>query len=293
MDELPPEKIIGLQRQILDWYRKHGRQLPWRITTDPYPIMVSEVMLQQTQADRVIPKYNNWLRLFPTVKDLAQASPAQVITAWAGLGYNRRALYLQRAAGAIVEHGNFPVSYDQLIKLPGLGQYTAAAILSFAFNQDIALVDTNIKRIYQLLIFGDQVEPKTKDLEDKAKIFLPLGHSRDWHNALMDIGSLISKTKGARDQQKQLLELFPLLRSFNLPTLSNQPLKRPKQGQFKESNRYWRGQILTILREQQTISIVELSATLGLSLLTTEQLITGLEKDRLVAWDKVMISLPQ
>jgi A/G-specific adenine glycosylase len=132
-----------VQGLLLAWYRANGRDLPWRRTTDPYAILVSEVMLQQTQVERVIPRWHAWLERWPTVHALAEATPADVIVEWQGLGYNRRAVNLHRAARA-VSAGGWP---DDLTSLPGVGPYTAAAVGNFAFGRDVLPVDTNVRRV--------------------------------------------------------------------------------------------------------------------------------------------------
>ena len=134
-----------MERALLAWFAQHGRDLPWRRTRDPYAILVSEVMLQQTQVERVIPRYLEWLERWPTVDALAAAPPADVIRAWQGLGYNRRGLNLHRAARAIAA-GGWP---DDLSQLPGVGPYTAAAVASFAFGRDVLPVDTNVRRVQE------------------------------------------------------------------------------------------------------------------------------------------------
>jgi A/G-specific adenine glycosylase len=133
----------GPNELLLTWYAENGRDLPWRHTRDPYAILVSEVMLQQTQVERVVPRYHAWLVRWPTVEALAQASAADVIREWQGLGYNRRGLNLHRAALAIAEHG-WP---DDLTQLPGVGPYTAAAVGCFAFGEDVLPVDVNVERV--------------------------------------------------------------------------------------------------------------------------------------------------
>jgi A/G-specific adenine glycosylase len=130
---------------LLAWYQANGRELPWRETTDPYAILVSEVMLQQTQVERVIPRWLAWLERWPTAHALAAASTAEVIREWQGLGYNRRAVSLHRAARVVAEHG-WP---DDLTELPGVGPYTAGAVGNFAFGRDVLPVDTNVKRIQE------------------------------------------------------------------------------------------------------------------------------------------------
>jgi A/G-specific adenine glycosylase len=134
-----------VEAALLTWYAEHGRDLPWRRTRDPYRILVSEVMLQQTQVERVIPRYLAWLERWPTVDALAAASPADVIRKWQGLGYNRRGLNLHRAARLITAHG-WP---DDLTELPGVGRYTAAAVAAFAFGRDVLPVDTNVRRVQE------------------------------------------------------------------------------------------------------------------------------------------------
>jgi A/G-specific adenine glycosylase len=134
-----------VKQTLLAWYRRHGRDLPWRGTRDPYAILVSEVMLQQTQVDRVVPRWHAWLERWPTAETLAAASPAEVIVAWQGLGYNRRAINLHRAAQHVAGRG-WP---DDLKELPGVGPYTAGAVGNFAFGRDVLPVDTNVRRIQQ------------------------------------------------------------------------------------------------------------------------------------------------
>jgi A/G-specific adenine glycosylase len=134
-----------VEAALLAWFDVSGRDLPWRRTRDPYSILVSEVMLQQTQVDRVVPRYLGWLERWPTVEALAAASPADVIRAWQGLGYNRRGLNLHRAATQIARDG-WP---DDLTELPGVGPYTAAAVASFAFGSDVLPVDTNVRRVQE------------------------------------------------------------------------------------------------------------------------------------------------
>jgi A/G-specific adenine glycosylase len=134
-----------MREQLLEWYSCNGRDLPWRETSDPYAILVSEVMLQQTQVERVIPRWKAWLARWPTPEALAAASPGDVIVEWQGLGYNRRAISLHRAAQHVAAHG-WP---DDLTVLPGVGEYTAGAVGNFAFGRDVLPVDTNVRRIQE------------------------------------------------------------------------------------------------------------------------------------------------
>src|SRR5688500_12798104 len=137
--------VDAVDAELLAWFRKSGRDLPWRRTRDPYAILVSEVMLQQTQVERVVPRWHAWLERWPTLEALAAATPADVIREWQGLGYNRRALNLHRAASVVAERG-WP---DDLTELPGVGPYTADAVRAFAFDADVLPVDTNVRRVQE------------------------------------------------------------------------------------------------------------------------------------------------
>ncbi len=175
---MPAVGAETMQEAVLAWYSQNGRDLPWRRTRDPYAILVSEVMLQQTQVPRVVVRYREWLERWPTVGSLAAAPPAEVIRAWAGLGYNRRAVNLHRCARRLVELGGFPQDVAELRRLPGIGPYTAAAVACFAFGAQVATPDTNARRVLERA-FGDAgLEP-------------PPGLAYEWNQALFDLGSQI------------------------------------------------------------------------------------------------------
>lgn len=185
---------------LLAWYAREGRDgLPWRATRDPYAILVSEVMLQQTQVDRVIPKYLAFLSQFPTLEALAEAPTADVIRAWAGLGYNMRAVRLQEIARQAMRDfgGALPSTLDDLLKLKGVGRYTAGAVAAFAFEAQVATVDTNIRRTLWRMFRG--VEPvawstgeaATREALALAEWALPPGRAYDWQQALMDLGATV------------------------------------------------------------------------------------------------------
>jgi A/G-specific adenine glycosylase len=173
-----------VQKELLAWYGEHGRDLPWRRTRDPYAVLVSEVMLQQTQVARVVPRYLAWLERWPTVEALAEASAADVIREWQGLGYNRRALNLHRAARRIAEDG-WP---DDLTELPGIGRYTADAIARFAHNEPVLPVDVNVKRV----------------IERSRGAFGPVSA-----HALMDLGATICLARVPRCGACPLAEACP------------------------------------------------------------------------------------
>lgn len=180
---------LRLQRLLLAWFRTAARPLAWRRTHDPYAILVSEIMLQQTQAERVEPVYEAFLQQFPDVRSLASASRADVLRAWGGLGYNRRAVSLHQAARDIVARhgGRVPDELDDLLALPGVGAYTARAVMAFAFGADVAPVDVNVARILARAVTG---EPMSRSATQRlADDLVPAGQGADWTSALMDLGT--------------------------------------------------------------------------------------------------------
>jgi A/G-specific adenine glycosylase len=180
------------QRRLLKWYATHGRDLPWRKTSDPYRILVSEVMLQQTQVDRVIPKYHEFVDRYPSFETLASAPLKEVKKLWYPLGYNIRPERLHGIACETVERyaGRLPSGHDQLLSFKGIGRYTAGAIRSFAFNQDAPILDTNVSRVlYRVFIAkGDPKKHKVK-LWRLAETLIPRGRGYDFNQALMDFGA--------------------------------------------------------------------------------------------------------
>ena len=185
-----------LASDLLAWYATNQRHLPWRSTRDPYAIWVSEVMLQQTRVETVVPYYRRWLKRFPTVERLAHARPQGVLAAWEGLGYYRRALQLRRTAQAVVRDygGKLPRSMEQLRQLPGIGPYTASAVAAFAFGADEIALDGNLRRVLARLI-DLPVDPRTPDGEARllrqARRHLPSGKASAFNQALMDLGALV------------------------------------------------------------------------------------------------------
>ncbi|HAM39918.1 MAG: adenine glycosylase [Omnitrophica WOR_2 bacterium RIFCSPHIGHO2_02_FULL_63_39] len=188
--------IRTFQRRVVRWYARHQRRLPWRRTHDPYKILVSEIMLQQTQVDRVIPKYREFLKRYPTVEDLAKARPTEVRKLWYPLGYNIRPLRLRRIAKQVVEQhgGSIPGSYDGLLAMDGIGRYTAGAVLSFAFKQDAPILDTNVARLLSRYfgIRASLARGRTRRrLWDLAAAVIPTGHGYTINQAMMDFGALV------------------------------------------------------------------------------------------------------
>jgi A/G-specific adenine glycosylase len=182
------------QRRLLAWYARHGRDLPWRRTREPYRVLVSEVMLQQTQVDRVIPKYREFLTRYPTFEDLARARAPEVTKAWRPLGYYRRATNLHGIARETVARygGRLPQDGAALLSMKGIGRYTAGAILAFAHGRDAAMVDTNVRRVLGRVFLGPR-RVKTlrgaKPIWGLAESLVPAGRAYDYNQALMDFGA--------------------------------------------------------------------------------------------------------
>jgi A/G-specific adenine glycosylase len=186
------EKIQKFQDLLLDWYQQHRRELPWRSHPSPYRVWISEIMLQQTQVRTVLPYYERFLRRFPDIRTLAQAPERDVLAAWAGLGYYSRARNLQRAARIILEQhgGEFPGRLEDILKLPGVGRYTAGAIDSIAYNEPEPIVDGNVRRVMNRL-HGIDSRPRDSFFWDQAKRWIPAGRASDFNQALMELGALI------------------------------------------------------------------------------------------------------
>ena len=245
-----------LRWRLLDWYGKHRRDLPWRGETDPYRILISEVMLQQTGVERVRSYYVRFLAAFPDFPTLAAAPRVDVLRVWGGLGYNRRAVYLHECAKTVVERhgGALPSDPDLLAKLPGIGPYTRAAVLSFAFGKDVATIDTNVRRVVGRLIFGGDA-PRL-EVEGAAARLVPSGRSSDWNQALMDFGSL-QCTAGSPDCPA--CSLRDLCAAFEQPVARQARRVAEPAEPFVGSRRFLRGRIVARLRELPAGSTIPLS----------------------------------
>jgi A/G-specific adenine glycosylase len=182
------------QRRLLAWYARHGRDLPWRRTRAPYRVLVSEIMLQQTQVDRVVPKYREFLRRYPTLRSLARARVDDVRRLWYPLGYNIRPVRLHAIAREAVASygGRLPETAEDLRRLPGVGRYTAGAILSFAYGRDAAVLDTNVRRVLGRVFLGPRRLARLRGdgaLWDLAEALVPPGRAYDFNQAIMDFGA--------------------------------------------------------------------------------------------------------
>jgi A/G-specific adenine glycosylase len=226
---MPPARddLHALRAALLRWYARERRDLPWRRTTDPYAILVSEVMLQQTQVARVVPRFLDWLERWPTAGALAAASRAEVLAAWVGLGYNRRALALHSAAVAIARDG-WPAD---LRALPGVGPYTAAAVASFAFGAHVAAVDTNVRRVAERLGRGAPAE------------LLPAGRAAEWNQAAMELGATVCTARAPRCGE---CPVAAWCTSAGRPA-PGRPAPRRAAERFEDTNRWVRGRVVAAL----------------------------------------------
>jgi A/G-specific adenine glycosylase len=210
-DSVDPPASGEFREKIWQYYQKHRRDLPWRNTTDPYRILVSEIMLQQTQVDRVREKYRQFIDCFPDVRTLAEATTVEVLGVWQGLGYNRRALSLHRIAVQVEREsgGRIPEDDASLRSLPGIGPYTSAAIQAFAFNKPVVMIETNIRRVYIHCFFHDRAGVADREILPLIAATLDRENPREWYNALMDYGWYLGSTlenpnRRSRHYQRQV-----------------------------------------------------------------------------------------
>lgn len=243
--------------RLLSWYAEHGRaNLPWRARRDPYYTLVSEFMLQQTQVDRVIPKFEAFIAAFPDVRALARAAVADVIRAWQGLGYNSRAIRLSDVARAVVDRydGVIPSDPHALQQLPGVGPYTAAAIAAFAFDRDVAAMDTNVRRVVHRLVFGMEFPPAVDGaaLYGEARKLLPEGSAHDWNSAMMDLGATICTARAPKCLVCPLRDdcAAAPIDGNRLESARALHAKKPSQKTvpFERTTRFARGRIIDALR---------------------------------------------
>lgn len=290
-----------LSRALLDWYAKFGRsQLPWRTVRDPYYTLVSEFMLQQTQVDRVIPKFEAFVARYPDIASLARSATSDVVRLWQGLGYNSRATRLVELARIVAEHygGKLPRDADALRSLPGVGPYTVAAIRAFGFDEDDAALDTNIRRIVHRLYFGIEFPSKAThaQIDAQARASVPAGAGHDWNSAMMDLGATICTARAPK------CLLCPLQRDCAAAPVDAAALEaarrehaKPASPQnaipFEQTTRYARGRVIDRLRELPAghrISLLDLHRQL-LAVLPSRTaddvagIVSSLERDGLVA----------
>lgn len=257
-EDLTPDAITLFQNIVYRTYELHGRRFPWRETDNPYRILVSEVMLQQTQTERVLHKYDEFLQTFPDFASLASASLESVLAAWSGLGYNRRALNLKKTAEIVVEKydGVLPSRLDLLVDLPGIGRNTACAVCAFAYRSPVVFIETNIRAVFIHFFFqNDNV--KDRDILPLVEKTLDRNHPREWYYALMDYGVLLKKKSKSHKRSAHYR----------------------KQTPFEGSTRQMRGLVLRTLLERQEVLSSELVRILGKDPEVVEKIITTLEKE--------------
>jgi len=236
---LTPLSVLNFRNIIYRHYHENPRKLEWRMTSNPYRILVSEIMLQQTQVERVSTKYKEFIKRFPSFKSLERSSLRDILEVWQGMGYNRRAVALKRIAETVISdfRGRLPSAEDELIKLPGIGKYTASAILAFAFNKPTAFIETNIRRVFIHFFFQRRALVRDSEILPLIEKTLDRSNPREWYYALMDFGVMLKRK-------------------------TENPNKRSahyrKQSPFQGSNRQVRGMILRLLLRKPDITESEI-----------------------------------
>jgi A/G-specific adenine glycosylase len=306
--KFPPDPWLNtkhrstIKARVLGWYKKNARALPWRGERDPYRVLLSEVMLQQTQVARVLLKYPEFLGKYPSLSRLAQASPSAVIKAWRGMGYNNRALRLHELARRVVTDfaGKVPSGVADLMRLPGIGPYTAHAVACFAFGQRLPVVDTNISRIFRRLYpgYGKVLRRQEPDFWPLAAAHLPRLNSHDWNQALMDLGATICTSAAPRCGVCPLQKLCPSAHRRE-PRKAKRASTEPNRNGIP--NRIFRGKAIEVLRDLKAGESIRTSLLAkkikidfsGADRRWFDFLIKGLERDGLVSLrGKTRISLP-
>jgi len=289
-----------VRRLLLKWYAQHGRRhLPWRTTRDPYRVLVSEFMLQQTQVERVLPKFDAFIARFPNFDALAAAAAADVLRMWKGLGYNSRAVRLKQIASEVTDRfgGVMPRDEAALRRLPGIGPYTVAAVRTFAFESDDAAIDTNVRRVVHRLLHGMEHPPAVSDaqLDGEARALVPKGRGHDWNSAMMDLGSAICTARAPKCLICPLRTACAAapIDSARLEIARSANVRKPSPQNaipFERSTRYARGRIIDRLRDLppgRRISLLDLhedvTRRIGRSFGELQSLVQALERDGLVS----------
>ena len=286
------ERKAPLRRAVFSWYRKHGRTLPWRGIKDPYRILLSEIMLQQTQVSRVREKYPLFLKRFPSLTALATARQSDVVRMWQGMGYNNRAVRLHKLAQIIVNshRGRLPRTETELKALPGIGTYTARALLASAFAVPVSIVDVNVRRLFsrvlwKMSVWTDMMPERT--IEETAAELLPRRHVYDWNQALMDLGATICTARAPQCTSCPLAQLCASASALRRPASAP---KKSEPSLYGIPNRIYRGRIIEELRmigERKGITVHTIGSRVlpGFETHHTswlETLLQGLERDGLV-----------
>jgi A/G-specific adenine glycosylase len=292
--------IQGLDRSafraaVLDWYDLQGRDLPFRGPTDPYLVLVSETILQQTQVSRGGPAWAAFCARFPTVQALAGASPADVLRAWRGLGYNRRAINLQRAARIVVDElgGKFPRDVAGLERLPGVGPYTARAVASIAIGLPVGAVDTNVRRVIGRVVAGDPGALPARELQTLADALATRDRSADWTHALMDLGSTLCRPQRPRCEECPVRGMCRFASAAAQPTGTQTTTATPRTARptvvreraapFATTRRWLRGRLMDRLRDADDGDWISFDGPVGVHDRTAvSDALRGLARDGLV-----------
>jgi A/G-specific adenine glycosylase len=292
----------AVNQLVLDWYSANARDLPWRRVPyigNAYAVLVSEVMLQQTQVNRTVPKFLEFMSRFPTIRDLAEAPAGEVIGIWSGMGYNNRAVRLHRLAQVVwADHaGEIPSDVTSLLSLPGIGPYTASAVACFAYGANVPVIDTNVYRVLSRLVHGVNA-PSRAEIEPLATEYLPAIDASAWHQALMDIGATLCTVATPRCMLCPLREACiaaPALQdSANRKLAEASTPYIPKQARFTGSTRYYRGRIVEALRQTpEGIAVTSLEPLFGDSpIKDLDSIIASLVRDGLAVRDSGTLRLP-
>lgn len=303
MRDEPLAQKSAIVRSVLRWYKKNGRALPWRGISNPYRILVSEVMLQQTQVSRVLIKYPQFLKRFPNFKSLAQAKTSEVIRAWQGMGYNNRVIRLQQLAKTVIKHnrGKLPNDINELQKLPGIGRYTAHAVACLVFRKQVPVVDTNVIRVLSRL-FPKKIKPNRQHRINIEKVWntaewlLPRDRASDWNQALMDLGAMICTAANPKcalcPVQSNCPSAFKTIRT-KTKSLKQEP------GRDGTPNRIYRGRIVEALRNlngKKSLTSAQIGKNIKPSFGNGDTrwlsaLLKGLEQDGLILLRKKPVGL--
>jgi A/G-specific adenine glycosylase len=272
--DLPDERAIcRFQHKVLDFYNRNGRHdLLWRKTRDPYHILVSEIMLQQTQVPRVTIKFSQFISAFPDVQSLADAPLADILGVWKGMGYNRRAIALREIAGLVVSRfsGVIPNDVVVLSGFPGIGKATAGSIVAFAFDLPTVFIETNIRRVYIHCFFGDHAPVSDSEILPLVAATLYREHPREWYYALMDYGAVLGR---------------------RIPNPNRRSTHYQRQSAFEGSDRQIRGQVLEILLREGTMKKKDLIAGIGESPERTGQILLALAREGFVTLENDIVRL--
>ena len=279
------------EREITDWFKKNKRDLPWR-KTDAWGVLVSEIMLQQTPVQRVLPIYNEWMKRWPTPSDLATATPAEVITAWGRLGYPRRALRLHECAKEITENhkGVIPSTEIELRKLPGVGEYTSAAVVAFAFKGSSLVLDINIRRLFSRLYKGEEAPAAAPTKAERVEYaeYVPKTGAHIWAAATMELGALVCTAKNP------LCGRCPVADRCQWRSLDYPRTERVKRTQsWHGTDRQCRGTIVQALRENNLLTKKQIQLLWDVTSQVDKALLTLLDDGLIEARGRNTFSLPR